>query len=320
MRVLITGVLGTLGRPLARELTYRGHYVGGVDLMHSSSQGLDFYERVDVGNYRQLVSAFRNFQPEVVYHLAAEFGRFNGEDYYEQLWSTNAVGTKNVLNACQRFHSKMIFASSSEIYGEQDFWDTYTLDERLPERVPTRQHNDYAISKWVNELQIRNQVKLFPHQEIMTLRFFNAYGPGEYYHPYRSVCCLFAYRSLMRLPITVFENYHRVFMYIDDFIPTLANACERFKRDAVINIGGCEYRAVTDLHSIISGILDLDPHREEVTFLTQDGHNTASKYPVISLAKHDLGHDPVIRLEDGIERTVEWMRVVYGRESSVATS
>ena len=141
----------------------------------------------------------------------------------------------------------------------------------------------------------------------MILRFFNAYGPGEYYTNYRSVVCLFCYRALKGIPYQVYKNYHRVFMYIDDFIPTLANACDRFIDGQIINIGGEEYRSVEDLHKVI---FDITGH-DMVEFLPEDKHNIVNKRPSIDRAKELLGHNPKTPLEIGVKKTIEWMREVY---------
>ena len=113
-KILVTGSKGTLGRSLVRELRQRGHEVWGCDLQHQADQQ---YYRADVAKYRQLERVFEQSY-DYVYHLAAEFGRINGEEYYETLWQTNVIGTRNVLEL-QRVHGfKLIFASSSEIYGD----------------------------------------------------------------------------------------------------------------------------------------------------------------------------------------------------------
>jgi dTDP-glucose 4,6-dehydratase len=302
MKILVTGSEGTLGKPLCAQLTANGHDVYGCDLQHTNTPNVF---RADVGEYRQLDALFKSIEPDVVFHLAAEFGRLNGEMFYEQLWKSNAVGTKNVLTLQNRYHFRLIFASSSEIYG--DYEGAPPLTESLPDKIPNRPGNDYAISKWVNELQVLNHLNT--GQQIMRLRFFNAYGPGEYYHPYRSVVCLFTYRALMGIPWTVYRDYHRVFMYIDDFIPTLAAAADKFANGEVVNIGGSEYRSVEDLSGIILKNTGADPSL--VTYLDQDAHNIVNKQPDITKAKDLLGHDPTIVLEEGVSRTLDWMREVY---------
>lgn len=335
MRILVTGSEGTLGRPLVKELRRRGHEVTTVDIVHSID---DAHHRVDIADYRQLHEVFQGFASqhfEYVYHLAAEFGRHNGERCYETLWRTNVIGTRNVLE-CQREHLfRLIFASSSEIYGEITLEDVvhalpfdiettfkqhragmikarkhFVITEHMSDVAALRQRNDYAISKWVNELQIGN----FQDQqgaEVMMLRLFNAYGPGEWYHQYRSVVCLFCYRALKDLPYTVFQGYSRVFMFVDDLIRTMANACEpeRFVPGSVYNIGGTEYTSVANLSRIILECLGKDDRH--VKYLPQDEHNVVSKRPDIAKAVRDLGHDPKVTLHEGIPKTIEWMKGIY---------
>jgi dTDP-glucose 4,6-dehydratase len=309
MKVIVTGHRGTLGKPLVEQLRANGHAVYGVDKDHGHEE---WARRADVGEIRQLDSALRFFEADhdtVVYHLAAEFGRHNGEDFYESLWKSNAIGTKNVLTCQRAMRFRLVFASSSEIYGEGPF-DRELMDEGMPLRCVPQHHNDYAISKWVNERQILNARRAWGTQ-TMVLRFFNAYGPGEFYHPYRSVIALFIYRALMGLPYTVFRGYHRVFQYADDFISTLARACDRFADGETVNIGGEEFREVQDAHRIISKQLKLDPYRAAVSWADKDGHNTVDKRPDITKARALLGHDPKTTLEDGIQQTIAWMRDTY---------
>jgi len=146
--------------------------------------------------------------------------------------------------------------------------------------------------------------------EAVRCRFFNAYGPGEYYHHYRSVVCLFCYRALFGIPWQVYEGYHRVFMYIDDFIPSLANVCEKFEQGEVVNIGGEEFRSVRDLSDLILDYTGADPGL--VSYLSEDIHNVLNKRPDIEKAKEKFEHDPKVTLEEGVPKTIEWMKEVYG--------
>lgn len=282
-----------------RELTRRGHAVIGCDIKHQASEK---EIRCDIADYRQLDSLLSKGQFEMVFHLAAEFGRINGELYYEQVWQSNVVGTRNILELQKRYGFKLIFASSSEIYG--DLREPILFESLNPGPIS----NDYALSKWVNEQQISNFRKRYQNQ-IMTLRFFNAYGPGEYYTPYRSVVCLFCYRALHDLSYEVYENYHRVFMYIDDFIPTLANCADKFIDGEVINIGGKEYRSVKELSDII--LNTLEKKDSKVIYLPEDKHNIVNKRPCIEKANALLGHNPKVVLEEGIRYTLNWMKLIY---------
>jgi dTDP-glucose 4,6-dehydratase len=300
-KILITGSRGTIGTPLTKELIKRGHDVWQVDLQHCNEAN---YIRADISEYRQLERVFKQ-NYDYVYHLAAEFGRINGEEYYEQVWKTNVIGTRNILEFQQRLGFKLIFTSSSEIYGEPG---NLYLNEELPETLPLFQHNDYAISKWVNELQIVNFQKKF-HTSTIRVRLFNAYGPGELYHPYRSVVCLFCYRALHNQPFQVYKNYHRVFMYIDDLIPTLANIVDRFMPGRVYNIGGNEYRSVEELAELV--LQYTGASHDLVQILPEDTHNTVNKRPDITKAVTELGHSPRIPLEEGIPNTIRWLQSIY---------
>lgn len=302
-RVLVTGSLGTLGRPLVAALRAAGHEVWGLDQVHHRDER---HLRADVACYRQLEAALAERRFDYVYHLAAEFGRHNGEHYYEQLWQTNVIGTRHLLELQVRHRFRLVFASSSEIYGEAD---DDLLNEDLPLRRPTWPTNDYALTKWVNELQIVHFERRHGI-EAVRLRLFNAYGPGEEYHPYRSVVCQFVYRALHGLPVTVYRGYHRAFMYIDDLIPTLVRVIDRFRPGEVYNVGGGDYRSVEELWALVQAHTGADPRL--VRYEPEEAHNRRSKRPDIAKARRDLGHDPRVTLEEGVPRTVAWMRRRYG--------
>jgi len=85
-KILVTGGAGFIGTNLVHELSARGHDVLAVDLTNT---GRENYSRADVKNYRQIERIFESNTFDFVYHLAAEYGRWNGEDYYENLWQTN---------------------------------------------------------------------------------------------------------------------------------------------------------------------------------------------------------------------------------------
>ena len=159
MRILITGSEGVLGSTLMTELRRRGFMPYGCDLQHSSDP---YVFRADISEFRQIERVFERVRPDLVYNLAAEFGRKNGQDFYEQLWKTNCIGTRNVIELCTKFKAKLAHASSSEAYGMAD---TYAAGRKLEEadldKFAPQFHNEYALTKYTNERQItmasRNQ-------------------------------------------------------------------------------------------------------------------------------------------------------------------
>ena len=304
MKILITGGLGAIGAALSAELRKRAHKVWVCDLPHAAGPN---YIRTDVSDYRQVQHMLGEVEPEFVYHLAAEFGRRNGEDYFEKVWRSNAIGTKNMLRFQEAIGFRMVFSSSSEVYGD---WAELMTEEVL-DLHPVRQMNDYAISKWVNEQQIMNSADRF-NTETVRVRLFNTYGPGEYYSEYRSVICRFIYHALHNLTYTVFLNHHRTSTYIDDTIRTLANICdpERFKPGEVYNIAGHEYHDIQQLSDLILGMLGKDDSLVE--YLPIEDHNTRDKHGDITKAVQDLDHQPTVALAEGLPQTIAWQKQIYG--------
>ncbi|GAB3687881.1 NAD(P)-dependent oxidoreductase [Salinarchaeum chitinilyticum] len=299
--VLVTGGLGAVGSPLVNELEDRGHDVWVADIPWNER---DQYYRVDVSEYRQLARIFEDREFDYVYHLAAEFGRKNGEDYYETMWNSNAVGTKHMIRLQREHGFRMIFSSSSEVYGDYDD----VMEESVPREVPIRQLNDYAISKWVNELQIRNAADR-SGTETVRVRLFNTYGPGERYSEYRSVVAKFCYHALHDQPYHVYEDHHRAFTYVEDTVETLANIVDAFEPGEVYNVASTDYRNIKELSDIVLDHLGKDDSKVE--YRGREEHNTLNKRPSIEKAKRDLDHDPSTPLEEGIPETIEWMRDVY---------
>jgi dTDP-glucose 4,6-dehydratase len=301
MKILVTGGLGAVGKPLAAELEKRGNEVWIADRAHSDEP---YYIRCDVGEFRQVEDLLSGMNFDFVYHLAAEFGRRNGEDHYENLWKTNAIGTKNIIRLQERLKFKMVITSSSEVYGDY----RQVMSEEVMEKVPVRQMNDYAMTKWVNEMQVLNSADQFG-TETVRVRLFNTYGPGEHYSPYRSAICVFIYRALHNLPYTVYTKHKRTSSYIDDTVKTLANIYQKFKPGMVYNIAGKELHDMKECSDIILNYLGKKDSLVE--YKDEQPGTTMFKRVDVSQAVNDLDHRSTVSLEEGIPRTIEWQRGVY---------
>src|SRR3982074_1492020 len=106
------------------------------------------------------------------------------------------------------------------------------------------------MTKWVNEMQIRNSAQQYGTESVV-VRLFNTYGPGEYYSPYRSVNCRFLYCALMGLPWVVYRGHARTSTYLTDTVRTLANIVGNFKPGETYNIGGEAEHSIEELSDII---------------------------------------------------------------------
>lgn len=311
MRILVTGVKGTIGSILKEKLKAKGHSVFGVDLMHApgesgfvqkmSSEDVD-YCRCDISDYRQLERVFDKYGTfDLVYNCAAEFGRWNGEDYYEQLWKTNAIGMKHIIRLQEKLKFKLVHFSSSEVYGDYQG----VMSEDIMDKIEIKQMNDYAISKWANEMQIANSRIMYGTQTVV-VRIFNTYGPGEYYHPYRSVNCKFCYHALNGLPIKVYRGHYRSSTYIDDAVEAISNIAENFIDGRIYNIGSNEFHDIETLAKIIWDYTGADPNLIE--YGESEVLTTKTKTPDNTLAVNELGFRSIHTLKTGVEKTIDWVK------------
>ncbi|OYT72402.1 MAG: nucleoside-diphosphate sugar epimerase [Chloracidobacterium sp. CP2_5A] len=313
-RILVTGGLGVVGAGLVRELRERHHDVIACDLAHQPDEvafGLHGdlreprYARCDVGEFRQLARLFSHFgRFDYVFHCAAEFGRWNGEDFYETLWRTNVIGTKHLLRLQESHRFRLIHFSSSEVYG--DYPDL--MVERVTDEVEIKQLNDYAMSKWVNEMQIRNAIEQYGVESVV-VRLFNTYGPGEYYSPYRSVNCRFLYCALHGLPWVVYRGHARTSTFLADTVRTVANLVERFKAGETYNIGGDQLHTIEELSDTVLKVTGASPTLAR--YAESEPLTTKAKLVDTTKAVRDLDHRNTYSLEEGLRITADWMRQAY---------
>ena len=307
MRILVTGGAGFIGTNLCKELRKRNHTVIACDLYNSNRED---YIRCDVGKYRHIEKLFEDLGPfDFVYHLAAEYGRWNGEAFYENMWQTNVIGTKHMLRLQEKLRFKMIFFSSAEVYGDFEGKMTENVMEVNPIQ-DTYQMNDYAISKWAGELMCMNSKKMFG-TETVRVRPLNCYGPHEEYTPYRGFIPKFIYLALNKIPYTVYKGHKRIVDFVEDTARTFANITENFIPGEVYNVGG-KTEWELDIQDYSDLIIKATGGDESlITCKEAEPFTTKIKTVDFSKAIKDLNHDPKVAPEEGISRTVKWMRNFY---------
>lgn len=338
MRVFITGIDGVLGTVLKDELRRCGHDVYGCGRRHSEDPKI---MRADISERRQLTQVLDHFgqmvkrsvfnysvEFDVLFHFAAEFGRKNGQDYYEDLWKTNCVGTRNVIDECIARDIHLVFASSSEAYGLSEFYnkDVEIAESVLDDNVP-QFHNEYALSKYTNERQIFTAARNHGLRAVV-LRFFNIYGPPERFSPYRSVVCQLVYQMLSSLPVTVNRGGYRTHLWIGDWVRTVVRTIDNFipllpnyegfswpgaggtPDVPVFNVGGNQYESIANLYDRLKSLIP--ESTSSVTYITSERANSPAKRPDNRWAERWLDHNPDTDLTEGLTRTIQWMRREYG--------
>jgi dTDP-glucose 4,6-dehydratase len=139
----------------------------------------------------------------------------------------------------------------------------------------------------------------------------NCYGPGEHYTPYRGFIPKFIYHALHDRPYVVYRGHKRIIDYVEDSCRTFANIVNNFVPGEVYNVGGRPDWEM-DIKSFSDFVLratgrdgSLVAYKDVEPFTTRTKHIDCSK------AIRDLNHDPKIGPQEGIRRTVDWMRKVY---------
>ncbi len=300
--ILVLGGTGFIGSNLVIELEKRGHHVWVSDLLNSERTN---YTRCDIGKYRQVERLFEAHDFDYVYLAAAEYGRWNGEDYYENLWMTNAVGTKNVIRMQEKKKFRMIFFGSAEVYGDYDG----VMSEDVMEKVPIKQMNDYAMTKWVNEMQILNSASMFGTESVR-VRLFNVYGPREHYTPYRGFVPKFIYKALLDEPVTVYLGHKRTLEYVEDICRAFGNIVDCFKPGEIYNLGGETQYEIKYVSDLILRYLVKDDSKVE--YKKEEAFTTRIKTPDSAKARRDLDLRLTVPPEEGIPRTIEWFKKSYG--------
>ena len=304
MKILVTGGKGFIGTNLTEELRSRGHHVLTADIKHTPETKRTHY-RCDVGIFRQLERIFEEHDDiEFVFHLAAEYGRWNGEAFYEQLWRTNCVGMKNVLLLQKQYKFQLTTFSSAEVYGDY----RGEMYEALMDEIPIKQMNDYAVSKWANELQCLNAAEMWGN-EIVRIRPVNCYGPHEEYSPYRGVIPIFVYHGMFNMPVKVYQGHKRIFDYVSDTVRTIANTTEDFIPGEVYNIAAEKEIDIKYLSDLIIEELGIDD--SHITYMEEEPFTTKQKPINCEKAKKDLDHRIEVPIEKGIPLYIEWMKKNY---------
>jgi len=307
-KILVTGSEGFVGHNLIPELESRGYEVWGCDIAQRKGDN-DRFVRADITKPQEMERIFSGRKFDFVYNLAATYGRWCCEDFDENAIMTNCWGARNMLHMQQRYGFRMVHFSSAEVYGDYPL----LMTEDVMDRIPIKQMNEYAISKWHNELDIL-AFSAMHGNEVVRVRPGCMFGEWEYYHPYRGVIPVFIYKALMNEPYTCYLGHTRIHDYIKDSCRTYANIVDNFKAGEVYNIGGKPEwnHSIKQLSDFILKSVGRDDSK--VIYKPEEPFTTKHKTLDSSKAIRDLGHNPSTPMEVGIPKTVEWMKSIYGRK------
>ena len=307
MRYLVTGGAGFVGSHLCTALLERGHEVTCLDNFLTGSRGnLPAHDRLtiiegDANNRNVLEPIFRAFRPEGIFHYAAIVGVKRTIEHPD-LVVHDIEGIRHIFDLALRYGKpKIIFASSSEVYGEP-VEIPEAEDGHINAKLP------YAVVKLMGEKFMEAYWQKFELPGC-ALRFFNVYGPRQESSDYGFVVGIFAKRALQGQPPIVFGDgtQTRDFVYIDDNVEMAVRAMESYATNGhVLNVGTGKPTTIIDLAELVidaagmTGTItpEFAPGREDVRH----------RFPDVSKMRRTLGFRPQVTLAEGIRRTLAWYR------------
>jgi len=301
VKVLITGAAGFLGSALANHLAREGHQVRGLDdLSAGEPQALDpsvHFTRGDVNDRPKLWTLLQDV--DCVYHLAARVSVPESMLYPREYNAVNVGGTVSLMEAMRDVGvRRVVLTSSGAVYGdlsEQPLKETLTPNPRSP----------YAVSKLAAEYYVRTIGTLWKI-ETVSLRVFNAYGPGQHLPPsHPPVVPHFLRQALSSGSLIIHGdgNQTRDYIYVDDVVAALvAAATAPTVNGLVINIGSGTETSVRDLARAAQ---EAAGKPVEVLYNAQTSAGVSRMCADLTLAAKKLNYSPSVPLSAGLKLTLE---------------
>jgi len=293
MKILVTGGSGFIATHLVKHLLESRHKVKVLDLKepHIKHKNLEFVKKSVLDNLTADIKGC-----DAVFHFAALLGVDNSDRRPLDTMKVNLEGSVNVFkSALDAGVKRMIFSSSSEVYGE-------------PRELPIREDSvkgpvsTYGVSKLASEIYAKafNQEK---GADIKIVRFFNVYGPGQ---ENNWVVPIFINKALRNEPITVFGNGNqtRCFTFVEDISEGVMKVFENGKTGEAYNIGNNQPTTVLELAQIVKEVTKSKSEIIKLGF----GKDTRLKereieYRIPDISKmKSLGWQPKIMVREGVKR------------------
>lgn len=315
MAILVTGGAGFIGSHTIRALLSRGESVICVDNFN------DFYNpeikeknirgflnnknfklcRADICDFNKLKKVFLENEIDLIIHLAARAGvrpSIQNPILYSKV---NIDGTLNLLELAREFKiSNFIFASSSSVYGNNKkvpFSEKDNVDNPI---------SPYAATKKAGELICYTYHKLYKIS-IVCLRFFTVYGPSGRpdMAPYKFTKLIFEGKEV---PMYGDGSSCRDYTYINDIVSGIVSSIGYVKAHKcyeIFNLGNSQTVKLRQLIAVIEKLLD---KKAKIKRLPSQPGDVEKTYADISKAKKFLGWSPKTKIEEGMEKFVEWYK------------
>lgn len=323
MRMIVTGGAGFIGSALARIAVAQGHDVLVVDKLtyagnRSSLRDIEGNRRfsfrlADICDDESMAVAMHEFEPDAVFHLAAESHVDRSITTADAFIDTNVVGTFRLLQTARDYWEKLssanrdafrfIHVSTDEVYGSLGAGGLFREDTKYDPRSPyaaSKAASDHLASAWHHTYGL----------PVLISNCSNNYGP---YHLPEKLIPLIILNGLdgRSLPVYGDGSNIRDWLYVDDHARALLTIVEKGRPGETYNVGGRNERTNLDVVHRICDLLDKyaptkDPRRGLITFVKdRPGHDQRYAIDATKL-ETELGWCAEENFETGIERTIRW--------------
>lgn len=303
-RVLVTGGSGFIGSAMVKLLLEKNYEVRAFDLPDQINRNpppkeAEIYKG-SILDVNDLMNAMRDC--EYVVHLAARLGVKKTEKHRLSTLTINVQGMVNVLEACIKDNvKKIIFSSSSEVYGDQE-------KQPISEKNPVNPKSVYGATKLIGEEYLKAYKQRYD-LDYSIVRYFNVYGPGQ-------VAEFVMPRFIRAVMNDKSPNIYgkgeqiRSFCYVDDAVKGTFLALENnLANSEICNIGNSN--EPISMKELAEKIIKISKKNIEPTFIPLSDSDRTKKreiqnrIPDISKAKKILGYLPEISLENGVKNVLE---------------
>lgn len=303
---VVAGAAGFIGSHLAEKLLENGYRVIAIDNFITGYN--DNIEKLfKNSNFRFLEADIskeidlNEDDIDLIFHLASPASPPKYFENPHQTIDANINGTMQLLSQAKKYKAKLIFASTSEIYGDpletpqrEDYWGNVN---------PIGPRSIYDESKRMGETLCALAKR--EGQDVGVLRIFNTYGPQM--DPYDGrVVSTFIRQAINKEAFTIQGSgkQTRSFCYISDLIEGIYRFSQ-IKEFGPMNLGNSNEISVLELADLVANLLNIETKIEYLKELENDPQH---RNPDINFAKKTIAWEPTIGLDQGIIHTAHWMR------------
>jgi nucleoside-diphosphate-sugar epimerase len=304
MRAIVIGSEGNIGNPLVNYLKNCEYEVKEIDIKQGYRND---YFVCDINQPVDLLPAF-DWKPDVVFLLSAMVSRVTCEQAAGLSVTTNLSGINNVIQLCKRTDSKLVFFSTSEVYGPNH----KIMDES---NIDLKPNNRYGLTKLLGEKIVEYECK-FHGLKAIILRPFMIYDEKEEPGDHRSAMIRFATNLIAGKPIQVHINCERGWMHISDAVRAIEKSTY-IQQFTIINIGSDEIVSMESL--AISLCQEIGSSKNLIQLIEQPIQMTKIKRPSLLRQKSILGIEIEVSLKEGIKRVCNISKQILSTTHAKAT-